>query len=239
MRLPAASRPCRALLVAAALAAPPGAAQTPTPTPPRAFTFGLGFLTAKARGPAATSLAGAQGVGGYLAYPLDRRGVLSVRLDLSLAAPDEELARFPLVIQGDSADVRLNGTSNLASAFAGLQAGVKAGPIRPYVHGGVGVTRYVYDLFVSARLPTGTRTSVITAGATRLGLQGGAGLRLPLAGRGGAVALDAGVQWQKSRAVDVPRRGSLAPDSSGAIQVVTDRAALEFLNGRVGLAVIF
>lgn len=226
------------LIAAATLLGAPGAhAQSAAPS--RAFTFGLGFLAADARGLAAPSLAGAQGVGGYLAYPLDRQGFVSLRLDLSLVAPDEELTRFPLVIEGESADVRLNGTSNLASAFAGAQVGVRAGPVRPYLHGGVGVTRYVYDLFVSARLSRETRSSVVTAGATRLGVQGGAGLRLPLAGRGGAVALDAGVQWQRSRSVDVPRRGALAPDSTGAIQVVTDRAPLEFLNGRVGIAVIF
>ena len=228
----------------AALAACPlvTASRAHAQTTPRTrdLLFGIGYLRGDARGALAGALGDGQGAGGYLALPVGGTAWLALRLDIALVAPDESVEQFPLVISGQPATVRVNTTSNVASAFLGPQLQARLGPLRPYAFGSVGLSRFVYDLFATATLDDdSTRSAAITTGATRLAAQAGAGIRLPLVGRGGEVQLDASAHLQRGAAVQVPLRSSLAADENGELGAATVRARLDYAVLRAGLAVKF
>lgn len=205
----------------------------------RSLLFGLGYVDGRSAGALRDAIGDSRGVGGYLIYPVVPGRWLGIRFDVGLLTPDEEVSRFPLAVGERTADIRVNTTSNVASAFLGPQLSVSIGPVRPYANAGLGVSRFVYDLFVSATLDQAQQSAFITASATRFALLGGAGVRVPIVRGGGAVSLDAGVHLQRGKAADVPLRGTLTLDEQGGLAVETIRARLDLTTWRAGIAVAF
>lgn len=234
-------RQARLAVVAASAclaAAPTLAAQARDldPRAPTSLIFGIGYLRGFSRGTLGAAIGDLDGVGGYLVYPLMRRGIVSARFDVGIGSPPEETIMAPVA---GGAQLEVTTTSSVTYTGLGPQFNFSVGPLRPYVHAGAGITRLVYDLFAAVQSGGVIGSATGSNTQTTFGWLAGAGFRLPLIRGGGVVSLDAQAEYIGGASIDLPVRGSLAIDSTGTLTVGTTRGRVQVLGARVGIAVTF
>jgi opacity protein-like surface antigen len=88
----------------------------------------------------------AYGGEGSVAVGVDRRGILRLRLDGAVVGYGSEKSRVPLSPTiGGRINVDLVTTNMLFHVGIGPELGVPTGPVRPYIHAGVGYLHFTTD----------------------------------------------------------------------------------------------
>lgn len=224
----------------AGLALTASALQAQTPAPSR-FAGNVSAIVAQPVGEFDEYVNVGFGLGGNFRVNLGGSGVASLRFDAGYINYGRETQRVCLSeTVGCRIVVDLTTTNNIVFGQAGLQLGVPRGPVRPYVHGGIG-----YSYFFTESSVEGTNNNEDPFASTTnfddgtFSWTGGGGLLIPLSSGATPIALDLGVRYLNNNEVDYLTKGSIEDNPDGSIDIFPTRSEAHLVTYTIGVTIGF
>jgi opacity protein-like surface antigen len=175
------------------------------------------------------------GVSGAFLFPLDRRGLLSLRADLGIAEYGSEVLRTPFSqTVGGRVEVDVRTTNAVIPGSVGLQLSPSLGSVEPYVNLGVGAEAFFTDSSVK---PTGVGSllaSTTNHSNFAFAWSLGGGLYVPVTSALPNVQLDLGVQYYRGGHAEYLAPGGITELPNGQIEIAPMASATRLLSLRVG-----
>jgi opacity protein-like surface antigen len=223
-----------AVLVAGA----PAAAQEPVTFGPARFEGGLHGIVAQPVGEFDRYVDVGFGLGGTFRINLDPRGAASVRFDLAFVNYGNETKEVCLG-GGVGCRIRLDLTTsnNIGSGHAGLQFMVPSGPVRPYVHGGVGGSYFGTESRVRGTNNSDDFASTTNFDDGTFSWIGGGGLLIPLSLGRTPISIDLGARYLGNGEVTYLTEGGITDNPDGTISLDPIRSEANLVKYYLGVSV--
>jgi len=175
------------------------------------------------------------GVSGAFLFPLDRRGLLSLRADLGISEYGRETKRTPFSqAVGGRVEVDVRTTNAIVPGSIGIQLTPRLGPVEPYVNAGVGALAF----FTESRVdPTGfgsVLASTTNHSDIAFAWTLGGGAYVPLTSRLPNVLLDVSVQYFQGARAEYLAPGSITDLDGGRITISPMESTTRLLSIRLG-----
>jgi opacity protein-like surface antigen len=215
-------------------------AQTPQLGPMGRNAFSIALIQSRPQGALRENIG--LGYGGDFAYllRLDHSGTLSLRADLGFIDYGNESFDTPLSTTiGGRITVRVRTTNNFVPMSIGPQLGWPAGPVRPYINGGIGGQYFftqssVRGLDSEEDIASTTNQSDWTRAWTA-----GGGVYIPLSQKKVNVLLDIGAQYYGGGRAEYLRPGSIEDIGNGNILIHAFESETHLVLVRLGVKVGF
>ncbi len=200
--------------------------------------FGMAYLQGTPTGSFGDVVRGADGFATWFALPLSRTSPLGIRAEFSILTIPEDQATVPFA---DDTELAFTLRSTVGFTGVGPRLETRVGPL--IVAGAVmgGLTRVIAD--VNGVLEVGPQVISVELSESEQALSAKAVLDayFPIlhGARGAALGLVAGLDYQRSTAVNVIRSGSLEFVPPGEVRVDVATTPVSLWGWRVGVGVYF
>lgn len=185
------------------------------------------------------------GGGGHFILGLDRARILGLRVDADFINYGNESQYFALSSVFRRIDVEQKTSNNIFLATVGPQISVPAGPIRPYVNGGIGLAYFYTQTSLKGSDPN-TGDQVDLAQTTNysdnsLAYTGAAGVYIPLPVIAQFASLDIGARYNGIGRTRYLTKGDITndPNDPNGILITPHESDARFVTYHIGVAVKF
>lgn len=185
---------------------------------------------------------------GAVTFAVDRRGILSLRGEVSTVGYSAGRSEFVASTGFGQVLLEQKATNRISTLSIGPQLAVPAGSVRPYVAGTVGLTHFSTATTITVpREQTSTgqpytldeRPNFSHTGRTFGGL---GGILVPLTALGldfGSAMLDVGVRYQRNAQARFVRPGDVRLNGTAAPSITASEGEANVLSYRLGVATRF
>lgn len=226
--------PARSVIVLAALF--PGGAYAQPAEAQSAARGGLAVAYGAPIGEFSDFVERGWGLGGYLVLPIDRAGVLGVRLDGEYLVYGYERDRVCLsVTVGCRILVDVKTTNSIVLGGLGPELSLPAGPLRPYVNARLGLA-YISTSSSLEGTRSGDEPFARTTNLDDVAFSWGAGGGLAVA-FSRRVGLDIGVTWLDNGRASYLREGDIVDEPDGGISFDPVRSDTDLVVFRIGVSI--
>jgi opacity protein-like surface antigen len=210
------------------------AAQVATPAR-SGSAVGLAAMQTRPLGALGENIGTGYGIVGSFLLPLDRRGWLSLRAELGVAEYGHRSRRtaFSETV-GGSVLVNVRTVNTMIPASVGMQVALPAGPVRPYVNGGVGAQVFYTESRVEPTSGGLALASTINQSDVALSWTWGGGLYVPLSVGSVHLLIDLGAQYSQGGTAKYLAPGSLVDLPGGGIAIAPLESSTHILTWRLG-----
>jgi opacity protein-like surface antigen len=203
---------------------------TSSPQLPR-FTVAADLIMAQPKGDLATYIGNGWGGNGTGLIRVEPQGVLHARFDIGMARYGREQER----IRAGGGTYDLNTTNNIEWIGLGPQLMVPAGPFRPYVNAGVGLTRFrttsvLTDAFDDYEYGRRDHASDFTTGWMM-----GGGVYVPFGSRS-AVSLNLAARYHFGGEATYLNEGGIQDNPDGSVTLTMNRSKTDFVLWQLGVS---
>jgi opacity protein-like surface antigen len=234
-------RPTRTFVLAAATIAALSAAaplQAQDRLPPVIAHVDVSLLYARPLGEFAENIDRGFGASAGAALLLRPGSPLSLRGDLGVINYGNETKEVCLSSTvGCRIMVDLTTSNNIVFGAVGPQLAVPAGPIRPYVHGGIGFAYFGTTSSVRGRGEQDNFANTTNHQDLTFAANGGGGMRFDLPFGETPVLVDLGVRYHDNGRVEYLRRGDITDRPDGSIELHPRRSEANLLSFHVGVSI--
>lgn len=225
---------CGLTLAALAVSAPAAQAQMASPS---RFAGNLSGMVAQPVGEFDDYVDVGFGLGGNFRILLDRAGITSLRFDLGFVNYGRETIEVCVASCRILAD--LTTTNNIVSGHAGLQIGAPAGPVRPYVNGGVGFSYFFTQSSIEGSNDQQPFANTTNFDDGAFSWSGGGGLAIPVSSGATPVSIDLGARYIYNGQVDYLTEDGIADRPDGSIDLFPTRSAAHLVTYMIGVSIAF
>jgi hypothetical protein len=200
------------------------------------FTIAGDLVLSKPKGDLANYIDRGYGTNFTGLVRIDPAGILSLRGDFGALQYGRERVNVPIFSEFGRVTLRLTTTNSINWFGLGLQVMTPAGPLRPYVNGGVGTSNFntvstLTDPNTSEEYGRTTNQSDYTSLWTF-----GAGLYIPLGSWRSPVALNIGGRYFFGGEAEYLQEGGIQENPDGSITLNTVRSDTDFVTWQLGLS---
>lgn len=238
-----ASRPVViAAVMAAALLAVSGRPASAQDVLPMRAPAGVSLAVAQIRpvGALGRNIGNGYGLEAALVLPLDRAGVLSFRADIGVSEYGNKSRRSAFSESvGGRVQVNVRTVNTIIPGSIGLQLAAPGGPIRPYVHTGVGAQLFYTESSVAPTSGGTLLASTVNQSDIAMAWSVGAGFLVPFRAGAVRVLLDLGARYSQGGRAEYMAPGGIVdlPDGQIAVSPMesTTNVVVVRLGARIGL----
>jgi hypothetical protein len=176
------------------------------------------------------------GLGGWVAYNLDREGTVALKLDANFIIYGHETRRRPLSTTVPYVTVDVTTSNNIYAMGLGPIITLGHGAIRPYLSGTVG-----FSYFATESSVKGSNNSDSFAESTNFddftfAWTGGGGLRIQVSHGRTPLFIDLATDYHRNGQASYLREGSITDDGNGNIIIQPIQSETNLLLVRVGVS---
>lgn len=159
------------------------------------------------------------GLGGWIAFNLDRHGTIALRLDGSYLTYGRESRRRPLSPTVPFVTVDVTTSNNIYTLGVGPLISLSNGAVKPYLSASAGFAYFATESSVS-----GTNNNQDFASSTNFddftfAWTGGGGLRIRVSNRRTPIYIDLGAEYQRNGRARYLREGSITDNGDGTLTI--------------------
>jgi opacity protein-like surface antigen len=175
------------------------------------------------------------GVFGAFLFPLDRRGLLSLRADLGIAEYGNDSRRTPFSSTvGGRVEVDVQTTNAVVPGSIGIQLTPTLGSVEPYINVGVGAQAFFTESSVQPIAGGSMLASTTNHSDFAFAWTLGGGVYVPVTSRLPNVMLDVSVQYFQGARAEYLAAGSIADLDGGRIAITPMESTTHVLALRLG-----
>jgi opacity protein-like surface antigen len=218
----------------AAISMEPAAAQT-TPQDGVRSSVAISLTQTRPMGALGANIGSGYGAFGAFLFPLDRRGLVSLRADLGIAEYGKDARRTPFSeTVGGRVEVDVRTTNSVVPGSVGLQLTPSLGPVEPYVNVGFGAQAFLTESRVEPTDGGSVIASTTNHSDYAFAWTLGGGVYVPLTSRLPNVQLDVSVQYFQGARAEYLAPGSITDLAGGRIEMLPMESTTHLLALRIG-----
>ena len=176
------------------------------------------------------------GLGGWLAFNLDRRGAIALKLDGSFLIYGHETIRRPLSTSIPYVSVDISTSNNIYALGFGPLITLSQGPIRPYITGTVGFSYFATESSVKGSNNVDSFAESTNFDDFTFAWTGGGGLRIQLGHGRTPIFLDMASEYHRNGRANYLREGSIIDNGNGTISFTPIKSETNLMLIKLGVS---